>query len=102
VVCCSRAHAGRFLRVSWDSSLILVVFAAYFWPLLRRKVLVQTEKLLSGLMVVTGLAAAFVIGWGGFGAFFIRISALSAVVGILGASFLVMRANERTKRRILV
>ena len=86
---------------SVDVAMIIVVFSLIGWTVVRRKVYNSLGIILSGFVVGTAFAAAFLLGWGGFGAFFIRISALSAVVSILGTGYLITHLRPGDARKIV-
>ena len=91
----------RALVRSADVGLIIVVFAYAGITFLRQRLTGVPGLAFAGYGLGTVIAAAFVIGWGGFGAFFVRISALSAFLTILGVTY-ILRIARRSARRSLV
>ena len=93
--------ADRILVRLVDVSLIVTVLLAITLRVLSRKSTDPTAVTVAGLTIGMTAAAIFVIGWGGFGNFFVRISAISAVVSILGLGWLLIHSSERGRTSLL-
>lgn len=81
-----------------DLSLIGLVFLYLGWGVVRRLVLNWPRMMLSGFAIGIIVAAIFVLGWGGFGAFFVRITALAAVLSILGVGYILLNGRRGLRR----
>ncbi len=85
-----------------DVTLIIVVLSTVSVRIARRRVADPTGLTVAGFTVGMAAAAIFAVGWGGFGESFLRISAIAAVVSILGLGWLLVNSAERQRKALTV